>query len=86
MRYCCAINGTQSPADIESVVGIVPLLITQILADMTEEETKAEGFTSIEELHKEWSKITKHLIDLEETVTAHGFRNTEKQQEQSTKP
>jgi hypothetical protein len=30
VRYCCAINGTQSPADIESVVVIVPLLMTEI--------------------------------------------------------
>jgi hypothetical protein len=34
-------------------VGSVPLLITQILADMTEEEAKAEGFNSLEELRKE---------------------------------
>jgi len=53
VRYCCAINGTQSPADIESVVGMVPLLITEILADMTEAEAKAEGFTILEEFHKE---------------------------------
>ena len=52
VRYCCAINGTQSPADIESVVGIVPLLSTQILADMIEEEAKAEGFNSLEEFRK----------------------------------
>jgi hypothetical protein len=32
---------------------MVPLLITEILADMTEEETKAEGFTIIAELCKE---------------------------------
>ena len=54
--------GTQAPADIESVVGIVPLLITQILADMIEEEAKAEGFTSLEEFRKEGSKITKQSI------------------------
>jgi hypothetical protein len=39
---------------------MVPLLITEILADMTKEETKAQEFNSIEELHKEWSKITNH--------------------------
>jgi hypothetical protein len=86
VRYCCAINGAQSPTDSESVVGSVPLLITEILADMTKEETKAQGFTILSEFHKEYPKITKHLIDLEETTTAHEFRNTEKQQEQSTKP
>ena len=53
---------------------------------MTEEEAKTEGFTIIEEFRKEWPKITNHPLDLEETVTAYGFRNTEKQQEQSTKP
>jgi hypothetical protein len=42
VRYCCAINGTQPPADIYSVVGILPLLITQILADMTIEEPDEE--------------------------------------------
>jgi hypothetical protein len=86
LMYCCPINGTKSPTESESVVGSVPLLITEILADMTKEETKAQGFTILSEFRKEWSKITKHLIDLEETVTAYGFRNTEKQQEQSTKP
>jgi hypothetical protein len=39
----------------------VPLLITQILADMAKEEAKAEGFTILEELRKEYPKITKHL-------------------------
>ena len=57
------------------------MLITEILADMTKEETKAQGFTILSEFRKEWSKITKHLIDLEETTTAHEFRNTEKQQD-----
>ena len=42
--------------------GSVPLLITEILADMTKEETKAQGFNSLEEFHKEWPKITKHPI------------------------
>ena len=86
LMYCCPINGTQSPTDSESVVGIVPLLITEILADMTEEEAKAEGFNSLEEFRKEWPKITNHPLDLEETVTAYEFHKTEKQQEQSTKP
>jgi hypothetical protein len=63
VRYCCAINGTQSPTDSESVVGMVPLLITESLADMTEEEeAKAEGFTIIEEFRKKWPKITKQPI------------------------
>ena len=84
MRYCCAINGAQSPTDSESVVGSVPLLITEILADMTKEETKAQEFNSLEEFRKEYPKITKHLIDLEETVTAYEFHKTEKQQEQNT--
>jgi hypothetical protein len=41
VRYCCAINGTLSPADIDRVVGTVPLLIAQISFDITEEETKS---------------------------------------------
>ena len=67
-------------------MGSVPLLITEILADMNEEEAKAEGFTSLEEFRKEWPKITKQPLDLEETMTAYEFHNIEKQQEQSTKP
>jgi hypothetical protein len=62
-------------------VGSVPLLITEILADMTEEEAKDERFNSLEEFRKEYSKITNHPLDLEETVTGYGFRNTEKQQD-----
>jgi hypothetical protein len=31
----------------------VSLLITEILADMTEEEAKAQGFNNLEELRKE---------------------------------
>ena len=50
----------QSPADIESVVGIVPLLITQILADMTEEEAKAKGSTILSEFRKKWPQKTNH--------------------------
>ena len=38
---------------------MVPLLITEILADMTEAEAKAEGFTILEEFHKEYPKTTK---------------------------
>ena len=53
---------------------------------MTEEDAKAEGFNSLEEFRKEWPKMTNHPLDIEETVTAYDFRNTEKQQEQSTKP
>ena len=77
LMYCCPINGAQSSTDSESVVGMVPLLTTQIFADMTEEEAKAEGFNSLEEFRKEWPKITKQSLDLEETVTAYGVRNTE---------
>jgi hypothetical protein len=65
---------------------MMPLLITESLADITKKEAKAEGFNSLEEFRKELPKITNHPLDLEETVTAYGFRNTEKQQEQSTKP
>jgi hypothetical protein len=53
VRYYCAINGTQSPTESESVVAMMPLLITEILADMTKEDAKAEGFTIIAEFRKE---------------------------------
>jgi hypothetical protein len=46
LMYCCPINGTQSPTESESVVGIVPLLITEILADMTEEKQKPKDSTA----------------------------------------
>jgi hypothetical protein len=87
VRYCCAINGTQSPADIESVVGTVPLLITEILADITEEEeAKTQGFNNLEDFRKERPKTTNHPLDLKETVAAYEFHKTEKQQEPNIKP
>jgi hypothetical protein len=56
----------------------------QRLADMTEEEAKAEGFSSLEEFRKEWPKITKQPLDLQETVTAYEFHKTEKAKEPNT--
>ena len=41
----------------ESLVGSVPLLITEILADMTEEEAKAKGFNTLEEFKETWRQI-----------------------------
>jgi hypothetical protein len=40
--YCCPIKGIQSSTDLESVVEILTLLITQILADMSIEEPDEE--------------------------------------------
>lgn len=45
----------------------------QRLADMTEEEALAEGFSNLEEFRKEWPRITKQPLDLQETVTAYEF-------------
>ena len=56
----------------------------QRLADMTEEEAKAEGFNSLAEFRKEWPIINKQALNLEETVTAYEFHKTEKQKEQHT--
>jgi len=55
----------------------------QRLADMTEEEAKAEGYENLEAFRKEWPQITKHPIDLKETVTAYEIQKTEKPEQQS---
>jgi len=48
---------------------------------MTEEEAKAEGFSSLEEFRRELPIITKQPLDLQEVVIAYEFHKTEKQQE-----
>ena len=55
----------------------------QRLADMTEEEAKAEGYENLEAFRKEWPQITKHPLDLKETVTAYEFHKTEKPKQQN---
>lgn len=53
----------------------------QRLADMTEEEAKAEGFSNLEEFRKEWPQITKQPLDLQEIVNAYEFRKTKKEKQ-----
>jgi hypothetical protein len=50
----------------------------QRLADMTEEEARAEGYENLEAFRKEWPQITKRPLDLQETVTAYEIQKTEK--------
>jgi hypothetical protein len=53
---------------------------------MTEDDAKAEGYSSLAEFRKEWPLITKQPLDLQEVVTAYEFHKTEKQQESNVKP
>ena len=53
---------------------------------MTEEEAKTEGIHYHRRIPQRMAKNNKATHNLQETMTTCGLRNTEKQQEQSTKP